>query len=68
MKGVISYENGDQYNGEVKDGLRYDRQGRYVYSHLDGRNSTIRRGSSIVGLSEKVVKYVGGWENDKKQG
>ena len=68
MKGVITYENGDQYNGEVKDGQRNDHQGRYVYNNLDGRNSTISRGSSIAGIAEKVVKYVGGWERDNKQG
>lgn len=65
---MISYENGDQYNGEVKDGLRNDRQGRYVYTHLDGQNSRLSRGSSIVRSTDRVVKYVGGWERDQKQG
>lgn len=60
VRGVITYENGDEYNGEVKNGMRNDHQGRYVYQNFEGR-------SSLGSSAEKVVKYVGGWKEDIKQ-
>lgn len=45
IRGTITYTNGDEYKGELLDGLRHDRKGKYTYRPKKGSTKT----------------YVGGW-------
>ena len=63
-RGLISYPNGDEYSGEVKDGTRHDRQGRYAYRNI--RIDEIYRSGYLPKPGDRVVRYVGGWRNDIK--
>jgi hypothetical protein len=48
----MTYSNKDEYSGAVRNGLRDDNQGRYLYSRFSPNNEEVR--------------YVGGWRSDKK--
>lgn len=52
INGVITYANKDQYSGAVRNGLRDDNQGRYLYNVYSPDNIQVR--------------YVGGWKNDRR--
>ena len=34
IEGVVTYPNFDEYSGKIKNGVRNDNRGKYIYRHL----------------------------------
>lgn len=73
-KGVINFNNGDKFKGQIERGKR---NGPGEYTTSDGKqkyqgsfNEDLREGSSIYTVKTDLglIKYTGDYYNDKRSG